>query len=84
MEHEKSLLQVKAELEGLESAETEVQTTLLDLRHELEQYSSAFKDSQHKIKYYQNEVSALLASHANPDNAQSEIVRQHFEEALGK
>lgn len=58
VKHEKTLQQFKSEIEGLEEQEAGVQESLLDLKHELEQYSTSLKDSEKKIKYYQNEVCA--------------------------
>ena len=55
-EHEGTLQQLKAEIEGLEAEEASVQAGMVDFKHELEQHSIKLKDCQQKIKYYQNEV----------------------------
>ena len=59
MKHEVTLQQLKSEIEGLEEQEAGVQTSLLDLKHELEEHSTSLKDSEKKIKYYQNEVCGI-------------------------
>lgn len=62
MKHEATLQQLKSEIEDLEEQEAGVQESLLDLKHELERHSTSLKDSEKKIKYYQNEVSGLALS----------------------
>lgn len=55
-EHEKTLQQLKSGIEAIEGEEAGVQEKLMDLKHELDKHSTKLKDSQQRIKYYQNEV----------------------------
>ncbi len=55
-QEEVQLLELKKEIESFDSQETEVQGSLVDLRHEVDKYNSRLKDNQQKIKHYQNEV----------------------------
>ncbi len=53
---ESNLQQLKSEIEEIEKQDAGVQEAMMDLKHEQEKYGSKLKDSQKKIKYYQNEV----------------------------
>lgn len=55
-EHEKTLQQLKSEIEALEAEEAGLQEGMMDFKHELEKHSLKLKDCQQKMKYYQNEV----------------------------
>lgn len=57
---EKELSKLKGELETLEKEEGEVQTAMVDLRHERDKHASKLKDCQQKIKYYKAEVSMYI------------------------
>lgn len=54
--HEKTLQQLKSEIEAIEAEEAGVQGGMVDLRHELERHNLKLKDCQQKVKHYQNEV----------------------------
>ena len=46
-------------MEGLEAEEVELQSRLVDVRHEMDKYAAKLKENATKIKYYQAEVSGF-------------------------
>ena len=55
-QHETTLRQLKSEIEKIESEEAKVQEAMMDLKHEQDKCNSKLKESQKRVKYYQNEV----------------------------
>ena len=46
-------------MESVEGEEAELQGRLVDLRHELEKYSTKMKENQGKIRHFNNEIKKL-------------------------
>ena len=59
--HEKVLQELKAEVEAIEDKETEVQSRMMDVKHELEKYAAKLKENSQKIKHFLNEVLLFLS-----------------------
>ena len=55
-QHEEVLERLKAEIEAIDEQENGVKEGLMDLRHELEKYTTKMKENQQKIRHFQNEV----------------------------